>query len=90
MEKVDGRKLKEKHHDRLLNVRLPESLLNEIVELAEKENVSLSRMVRFLLYLGKMDEKEAVREWLYNDESNKRDLEEVLTISKRKGGKNNE
>lgn len=88
-EKIDGRKLKQKHQDRLLNVRLPNELLNEVIELAEKENISLSRMVRILLYMGKMDELEAVRNWMY-DETDNRDLNDVLTISKGKGETDNE
>ena len=57
-------------------VRLPDNLLQMLLEDAEKYNVSMSRMIRAAILMTYIDKFQEIKEWLFNDDN--RTLEEVL------------
>jgi len=85
-ENIDWTKKLQKN--KRLGVRLDERELNIVLEIAKEQNISISGVIRALINVLKMEEIADVREWLFNESD--RDIEDVLTLSKKKGETTNE
>jgi len=72
-----------------LGVRLDEGELKTILDISKEQNISISGVIRALINVLKIEELYSVKEWIF-DASDNRDIEDVITLSKKKGETTNE
>jgi len=54
--------------NRHINIRLPDQLLNECLKISYEENISLSRVVRTLIWISKMEYFKHLRQYVFLDD----------------------
>lgn len=89
IEKNKGVFVEKKKNDRHINIKLPDELLQEIQQISYEWNVSLSKTIRILLYLSKMDMLKDLRMFLF-DGINQSKVKDITEIMNKGGNDNNE
>lgn len=54
--------------NRHINIRLPDELLDECLKIGYEENMSLSKVIRTLIWISKMEYFQELRKYLFSDD----------------------